>query len=76
VQYNPGGINAVTEFCQITRHKFIHPRGSVCVNGQDVHSVIRARRHLALITAALLLDEAFAHLDENADGPIAPVCPV
>jgi ABC-type multidrug transport system ATPase subunit len=26
-------------------------RGSVCVNGQDVHSVIKARRHVALITA-------------------------
>lgn len=27
-------------------------RGSVCVNGQDVHSVTRARRHVALITSA------------------------
>lgn len=26
-------------------------RGSVCVNGQDVHSVVQARRHVALITA-------------------------
>ena len=27
-------------------------KGSVCVNGQDVHSVIQARRHVALITSA------------------------
>ena len=27
-------------------------RGSVCVQGQDVHSAIQARRHVALITSA------------------------
>jgi ABC-type multidrug transport system ATPase subunit len=27
-------------------------RGSVCANGQDVHSMTRARRHVALITSA------------------------
>jgi ABC-type multidrug transport system ATPase subunit len=27
-------------------------RGNVCVNGQNIHSVIRARRHVALITSA------------------------